>query len=144
MISEFQVQLEDLHRVEQAAEDRGSQLKAENRELKRSLARVKQEMMSYETRRQAREERLKRSEAKHRAAREECEKRLAQLEAEHQELLLMTNRRPIADEIPRTHAAQPEGIRCKDPPIIALPSQQPVEKDSRRYMDVKQPSRDHN
>ena len=113
MISEFQAQLEDLHRVAQAAEDRGRQLKAENRELKRSLARIKQEMMSYETRRQAREERLKRSEAKHRAAREECEKRLAQLEAEHQELLRMTNRRPIANEIPRTHAAQPDGITPK-------------------------------
>lgn len=113
MISEFQAQLEDLHRVGQAAEDRGRQLKAENRELKRSLARVKQEMMSYETRRQAREERLKRSEAKHRAAREECEKRLAQLEAEHQELLRMTNRRPIANEIPRTHAAQPDGTTPK-------------------------------
>ncbi|KAK0512746.1 hypothetical protein JMJ35_004763 [Cladonia borealis] len=110
MISEFQAQLEDLHRVSQAAEDRGRQLKEENRELKRSLARVKQEMMSYETRRQAREERLKRSEAKHRAAREECEERLAQLTAEHQELLRMTNRRPIAHETPRTHAAQLDGI----------------------------------
>lgn len=110
MISEFQAQLEDLHRVSQAAEDRGRQLKAENRELKRSLARVKQEMMSYETRRQAREERLKRSEAKHKAAREECEKHLAQLTAEHQELLRMTNRRPIAHETPRTQAAQLDGI----------------------------------
>ena len=113
MISEFQAQLEDLHRVSQAAEDRGRQLKAENRELKRSLARVKQEMMSYETRRQAREERLKRSEAKHRAAREECEKRLAQLTAEHQELLRMTNRRPIAHETLQTHTAQVDGITPK-------------------------------
>ena len=113
MISEFQAQLENLHRVSQAAEDRGKQLKTENRELKRSLARVKQEMMSYETRRQAREERLKRSEAKHRAAREECEKRLAQLTAEHQELLRMTNRRPIAHETPRTYAAQLDGIAPK-------------------------------
>ena len=113
MISEFQAQLQDLHRVSQAAEDRGRQLKAENRELKRSLARVKQEMMSYETRRQAREERLKRSEAKHRAAREECEKRLAQLTAEHQELLRMTNQRPIVHEPPRTDAAQLDGISPK-------------------------------
>ena len=113
LISEFQAQLEDLHRVSQAAEDRVGQLKAENRELKRSLARVKQEMMSYETRRQAREERLKRSEAKHRAAREECEKRLAQLTAEHHELLRMTNRRPITHETPRTHATQLDGITPK-------------------------------
>ena len=110
MVSEFQAQLEDLHRVSQAAEDRGRQLKAENRELKRCLARVKQEMMSYETRRQAREERLKRSEAKHKAAREESEKRLAQLTAEHQELLRMTDRRPIAHETPQNHAAQLDGI----------------------------------
>ena len=110
MISEFQAQLEDLHMVSQAAEDRVRQLKEENGRLKRSLARVKQEMMSYETRRQAREERLKRSEAKHRAAREECEERLAQLTAEHQELLRMTNRRPIAHETPQAHTAQIDGI----------------------------------
>ena len=110
MISEFQAQFENLHRVSQAAEDRGRQLEEENRRLKGSLARIKKEMMSYETRRQAREERLKRSEAKHRAAREECEERLAQLTAEHQELLRMTNRRPIAHETPRAHAAQLDGI----------------------------------
>lgn len=115
MISELQAELEDLHRVSQAAEDRSRQMETENRELKRSLARVKQEMMSYETRRQAREERLKRSEAKHRAAREECEKRLAQLTAEHQELLRTTNRRPVTHETPRTHAAQLEGITSKSP-----------------------------
>ncbi len=113
MISELQAQLEDLHRVSQAAEDHSRQLKTENRELKRSLARVKQEMMSYETRRQAREERLKRSEAKHKAAREECEKRLNQLTAEHQELLRTTNRRPVAHETPRTYAAQVDGITPK-------------------------------
>ena len=115
MISELQAELEDLHRVSQAAEERGRQLETENRELKRSLARVKQEMMSYETRRQAREERLKRSEAKHRAAREVCEKRLAQLTAEHQELLRMTNRHPIAHETPRTHAAKFDGVTPNSP-----------------------------
>ena len=112
-ISKLQAQLEDLHKISQAAEDRSRQLETENRELKRSLARVKQEMMSYETRRQAREERLKRSEAKHRAAREECEKRLAQLTAEHQELLRTTNRRSIAHETHRTHAAQLDDITSK-------------------------------
>ena len=115
MISELQAQIEDLHTLSQAAEDRSRQLEAENRELKRSLARVKQEMMSYETRRQAREERLKRSEAKHRAAKEECEKRLTQLTGEHQELLRTTNRRPIAHETHRTHAAQLDGITSKSP-----------------------------
>lgn len=115
IISKLQAQIEDLHRVSQAAEDRSRQLETENRELKRSLARVKQEMMSYETRRQAREERLKRSEAKHKAAKEECEKRLAQLTGEHQELLRTTNRRPIAHEAPRTHAAQLDGITSKSP-----------------------------
>ena len=114
-ISELQAELEDLHRVSQAAEDRSRQVETENRELKRSLARVKQEMMSYETRRQAREERLKRSEAKHRAAREECEKRLAQLTAEHQELLRTTNRRPVTHENTPTHAAQLDGITSESP-----------------------------
>lgn len=114
MISELHAQLEDLHRVSQAAEDRSRQLERENRELKRSLARVKQEMMSYETRRQAREERLKQSEAKHRAARKECEERLAQVTAEHQELLRTTNRRPMADDTPRTHTAQLDGVTPKE------------------------------
>ena len=115
IISELQAQLEDLHRVSQAAEERSRRLEAENRELKRSLARVKQEMMSYETRRQAGEERLKRSEAKHRAARKECEENLAQLTAEHQELLRTTNRRPPAHETSRTYAAQLDGITSKSP-----------------------------
>ena len=82
-------ELQNLRLSAKAAEDKAATLEKENAALKRSLARVKEEMMSYETRRQAREERLVRREAKHKAAEEECERRLAKLTVEHQELLLL-------------------------------------------------------
>lgn len=80
-------ELSTLRRNAKTATDQTAKLQQENTALKQSLARVKEEMMSYETRRQAREERMKKREAKLKAAREECEKRLAKLTVEHQELL---------------------------------------------------------
>ncbi|MCJ1456614.1 hypothetical protein MMC28_006976 [Mycoblastus sanguinarius] len=80
-------ELDSLRINAKAAEDQVVKLEVENTALKRSLARVKEEMMSYESRRQAREESLKKREAKHKAARTECENQLSQLKLEHQELL---------------------------------------------------------
>ncbi|KAL2038512.1 hypothetical protein N7G274_008851 [Stereocaulon virgatum] len=83
----LQAQLDDLRKTSQAAEDHAKQLEKENNALKRNLLRVKEEMTSYETRRHAREENLKKREDRHKALRKECERRLAQLTFEHQELL---------------------------------------------------------
>ena len=95
----LQAQLDDLRRTSKAAEDHAKQLQRENNALKRNLLRVKEEMTSYETRRQAREENLKKREEKHKAARKECEKRLAQLTTEHQKLLRASDRASIADDV---------------------------------------------
>lgn len=87
-------ELKDLRETARAAEDQAARLETENSALKRSLARVKEEMMSYDTRRQAREEHLKKRETKHKAAREEAEARLAKLIFEHEELLRATGQQP--------------------------------------------------
>ena len=95
----LQAQLDDLRKTSQAAEDHAKQLERENNALKRNLLRVKEEMTSYETRRHAREENLKKREEKHETLRKECEKRLAQLTFEHQELLRKENDSPKRDEV---------------------------------------------
>lgn len=92
-------QLESLRVNAKKAEDQAAKLEAENGALKRSLARVKGEMMSYESRRQAREERLKRREAKCKADQKACETQLAKLTVEHQKLLLASNQ-PSEEEAP--------------------------------------------
>ncbi|KAL9125450.1 MAG: hypothetical protein Q9217_005348 [Psora testacea] len=92
-------QLESLQYTARSAEDRAAKLEAENAALKRSLARVKEEMMSYESRRQAREDRLKKREEKHQVAKETAENQLAQLRLEHQ--------KPLAEKrCPESSAAQ--------------------------------------
>ena len=102
----LQAQLDDLRRTSKAAEDHAKQLERENKALKRNLLRVKEEMTSYETRRQAREENLKKREEKHKAARKECEKRLAQLTTEHQKLLLASDRASTADDVVEIQALE--------------------------------------
>lgn len=99
-------ELESLRATASAAENQAIKFEKENAALKRSLARVKEEMMSYETRRQAREERLKKREAKHKAAREECEKRLAQLTIEHEELLRTSGELPVVDMMAEIQSIQ--------------------------------------
>ena len=89
--SPFQAQLQSLRISAKKTEDQAAILEAENQALKRSLARVKGEMMSYESRRQAREERLKRREAKCKADQKACEAQLAKLTVEHQNLLLASS-----------------------------------------------------
>ncbi|KAL9100172.1 MAG: hypothetical protein Q9163_004422 [Psora crenata] len=83
----LEAQLERLKQSAKIAEDRATKLDTENAALKRSLARVKQEMMSYESRRQAREKRLKIREEKHKVAKQKAEAQLAQLRTDHQKLL---------------------------------------------------------
>jgi len=96
-VASTNAELDSLRATASAAENQAIKLEKENAALKRSLARVKEEMMSYETRRQAREERLKKREAKHKAAREECETRLAQLTFAHEELLRASGELPVVD-----------------------------------------------
>lgn len=102
----MQAQLESLRETAGAAENIAVRLEMENKHLKRNLARVKQEMMSYESRRQAREERLKKREEWYKASKEQCENELANLKMEHQKLLqtsqnnekrLVQNTLPIGD-----------------------------------------------
>ena len=83
-------QIETLRTSAKKAEDQVAKLEAENSALKLSLARVKGEMMSYEARRQAREERYNRREAKCKADQKACEAQLAKLTVEHQNLLLVS------------------------------------------------------
>lgn len=90
-------ELDNLRRTAKAAEDQNARLEKENTALKASLARVKEEMMSYETRRQAREERMKKREVKEKAAREECEMKLAKLTAEHEALVWASIAPPVVD-----------------------------------------------
>ena len=90
-------QIESLRASAKKAEDQAAKLAAENSALKQSLARVKGEMMSYEARRQVREERYKRREAKCKADQKACEAQLAKLTVEHRNLLL-ASRQPSEAE----------------------------------------------
>ena len=118
----LQAQLETLRMSAKRAEDQAAKLEAENSALKRSLARVKGEMMSYEARRQAREERYKRREAKCRADQKACEVQLAELTVEHQNLLL-ASRQPTNGEriINSKPTIRPEDHRGRD--MNAKPSE---------------------
>lgn len=69
------------------AEDKSCKLQHENVTMKKKLARVKEEMKSYEARRMAREERIKRREAKLISAKESCEEELANVTFEYKKLL---------------------------------------------------------
>ncbi len=68
-------------------EEKAARLEAENMTLKRSLARVKEEMNSYEKRRLAREQRLKTREVRLQQEKQEYERRLAETTREYQRLL---------------------------------------------------------
>ena len=82
------------HETWETQDSCNSQLEAENRQLKRSLARVKEEMVSYESRRRAREERLQKRERRHLVAKQRVEAELVSLKNEHSKLLeTLSNRR---------------------------------------------------
>ena len=100
-------QLESLRMSARKAEGHSVKLEAENDALKRSLARVKEEMMSYESRRQAREERYKRREAKCKADHKACEAQLAKLTIEHRNLLLASGQPLKAEPL-----AHPQPTAC--------------------------------
>ena len=102
-------QLETLRVSAKKTEDQVARLEAENSALKQSLARVKSEMMSYEARRQAREERYKRREAKSKADQKACETQLAKLTVEHQNLLLASRQSTNAEVL-----AHPQPTACSD------------------------------
>ncbi|KAG8532076.1 uncharacterized protein KY384_003713 [Bacidia gigantensis] len=80
-------QLRSLREAAQEAGQRAEKAEAENTALKQSLARVKEEMMGYESRRKTREERLKNKEGKFKAAKDLAEDQLSHLRQEHQKLL---------------------------------------------------------
>lgn len=100
----FHAQLESLRVSAKEAEDQAAKLEAENGVLKRSLARVKGEMMSYESRRQAREEIYKKREAKCKADQKACEAQLAKLTVEHRNLLLASGQSSKGDAL--AHSTQ--------------------------------------
>ena len=100
-------QLESLRMSAKTAEDQAAKLEAENGALKRSLARVKGEMMSYESRRQAREERFMRREAKYKADQKACQAELAKLTVEHRNLLLASDKPSKAEPLVR-----PQSTAC--------------------------------
>ena len=78
--------LEKLRSAFQAAEEDSAKLQRENFTLKQKMARVKGEMKSYETRRLAREERIKMRENKLIVEKESCEAKLADLAIAHEKL----------------------------------------------------------
>lgn len=102
-------QLESLRVSAKKAEDQAAKLEAENGALKRSLARVKGEMMSYESRRQAREERFKKREAKSKADQKACQAELAKFTVEHRNLLLASGQPSKPDAL-----AHPQPKACSD------------------------------
>ena len=92
-------ELESLRVSAGKAENQAAKLEVENRALKQSLARVKGEIMSYESRRQSREERFKRKEAKCKADHKACQAQLAKLSVEHQNLLLASGQPSKAETL---------------------------------------------
>ena len=92
-LSILRVQTEQLKSTVASAEKKTLRLELENKTLKQQMARVKVEMRNYETRRLAREERLKRREVKLKSAKESCEAKFADLTSEHARLLSMQDDR---------------------------------------------------
>ena len=81
-------EIEVLQRNANDAESKADKLQEENAALKRSLARVKAEMSSYDDRRQAREERIRKKMEKHKVEKDAAEAQLQQLRKDYQQLLV--------------------------------------------------------
>ena len=109
-------ELENFKENVKSTEERAAQLEAENMTLKRSLARVKEEMNSYEKRRLAREQRLKTRETRLKQENQEYERNLAETTRECKRLLSETER------------------HCKDPG-----NDEPLVKQSRNHGDAVRP-----
>ena len=82
----LQSRIETLKQAARDAETKAKRLESENLELKRSLARVKERMMTYETKRQTKEGRLKKRQEKYKIGKETAEAQLAQLRIDFQQL----------------------------------------------------------
>ena len=87
-------------------EEKAAQLEAENMTLKRSLARVKEEMDSYEKRRLAREQRLKNREARLQQENQEYERKLAETTREYEWLLSQANQHSKEPDVVNSLAEQ--------------------------------------
>lgn len=108
----------DLGRLQsavEAAEEKSSKLQHENLTLKQKLARIKLEMRSYETRRLAREEKLKKREARLVSVKESCERKVSNLATEHNKLLRMVSEGRKSNISPHTI----ESNDAKDPNITS-------------------------
>ena len=82
-VTSMEAELRNLQEVAATAEKKAVRLEDENKRLKRSLARVKEEMITYDSKRQAKEERLKRREERHKASKETCEAELVKLKNDY-------------------------------------------------------------
>lgn len=83
----LQMELEKYRESTKLAEEKANKLEAENLELRKTLARVKEEASTCETERRAREAKLKRNEASLKDTKEDCNTRLNQITSKHQKLL---------------------------------------------------------
>lgn len=99
--------LDQLQSASMVAGDKAIKLENENMALKQTLARIKVEMQSYEQRRYAREERLKRKQNKLLAAKEKAEAKFEQLRLKHEELQC-TQHLNVNEEQSRTSSGQQE------------------------------------
>ena len=81
------VELEKFRDSAKLAEEKANKLETENLELRKALAKAKEETSTYEAERRAREAQLKRNEASLRAVKEDCNTRVQQITSEHQKLL---------------------------------------------------------
>ena len=83
----LRTELETFKENVKSTEERAAKLEAENLTLKKSLARVKEEMDSYEKRRLSREQRLKNRELRLQQEKQEYERKLAEATREYKKLL---------------------------------------------------------
>lgn len=83
----LRTELETFKENVKSTEEKAAKLEAENMTLKKSLARVKEEMNNYEKRRLAREQRLKNRELRLQQEKQEYERKLAEATREYKRLL---------------------------------------------------------
>ena len=99
-LTSLRTELETFKENVKSTEDKAKMLEAENSTLKRSLARVKEEMNNYENRRLAREQKLKSRETKLQQEMQEYEKKLAETTSNYQNLLRLIeqhSKKPAAE-----------------------------------------------
>ena len=87
----LRARLESFKVTVKCTEEKAGKVEEENFKLKSSLARVKEKMNSYETRRLAREQKLRNREVKLQLEKQDCEKRLVEITRDYQRLLHLTD-----------------------------------------------------